>query len=149
LQPFHCERFFLAVQSCASFPLATMLLILLLQTIFHFCRSLRRNPISLSRGSHQFFCKLSSIFFGCLIVSHTLSCNNAAILVAASHHQFLLQPLAQFNLPLAAGIPLLSQATDFFSPEPFSLTGNHHIHLWCGQSSFCDNAANLVLVSHL
>jgi hypothetical protein len=149
LQSFHREPFFPAARSCALLPLATTLLIMLLQAIFHFCCSLWRNPISLLQQSHQSCCKLSSIFFGHLIASHTLSCNDATILVIASHHQFLLQPLVLFNLPLAGSIPLLSRATNSFSPEPFSLAGNHHIHLWCGQSSSCNSAANLVIMSHL
>jgi hypothetical protein len=148
-RPFHREPLFLAVRLCASLPLAMTLLILSSRTIFHFCRSLRRNPISLSQRSHQSCRELSSIFFGRLIASHTLSCNDATILVIASHHQFLSQPSLQFNLPLAASIPLSLQATNSFSPKPFSLAGNHHIHLWCGQSSSRDNAANLVVVSHL
>ncbi len=142
LQPFHCEPFFLAARSCALLPLATTLLILSLRTIFHFCCSLWRDPISLLQRSHQSCRELSSIFFGCLIASHTLSCNDATILVVVAS-------FTQFNLPLAASIPLLLQATNSFSPEPFSLAGNHHIDLWCGQSSSCNNAANLVIVSHL
>jgi hypothetical protein len=146
LRPFHCKPFFPAARLCALLPLAMTLLISSLQTIFHFCCSLRRNPISLLQRSHQSCCELSSIIFGRLIVSHTLSPNNATILVVASHHQFLLQPLAQSNLPLAVSIALPLQATNSFSPKPFSLVGNQHMFTF-GVDNHCLATMPLILLS--
>ncbi len=105
----------------SNLPLATIPLISL-QAIFNFLWPLDRKPHTLLQRCH-----------------HSCHCKPSSVFVAA---------FGGFNLPLAASIPLSLRATDSFSPEPFSLAGNHHIHLWCGQSSSCNNAANLVVVSH-